>query len=180
MERPLILSTPDIMKIITGKKIQTRQRIVIHNGPLGFPMYRSYFDGEHTGWTLEPHFSRVEGEFPEEYYFTGSTPWQPRDIAWVQEDWYDEKKNKIRPASQMPRSLAQVCLLITEVKVHRILEISESDARKEGCISQDPVAEFLNGWKRKFGEDFLDKDPWVAALTFKPFLNIPRGNGDDR
>lgn len=78
-----------------------------------------------------------------------------------------------RPSIFMPRWASRITLEITDVRVQRVQEISEDDARAEGVdypgTKAGPIAEFAHLWdsinaKRGFG---WDTNPWVWAITFK-------------
>lgn len=89
---------------------------------------------------------------------------KPESVAW-------------RSPIHMPRRLSRLTLIVTDVRVQRVQEISEEDARAEGC-GMDWIAEqrragtwrggFRDLWdtlnaKRGFG---WSENPWVVALTF--------------
>jgi len=81
------------------------------------------------------------------------------------------------PSIHMPRWVSRITLEITDVPVERIQEISEKDARAEGCwltpkgighYSIDPP-EFDSVWnsinlKRGYG---WDTNPWVWVIEFR-------------
>jgi hypothetical protein len=131
---------------------------------------------------------------------------QPGDILWVRETWatvssgiieykatYIEpytgsteidhigKKITWRPSIHMPREAARIFLLVTNVRVERVQDITEEDAKAEGCHER-----LLNdGWKNigklTARDDFImlweylnakrgygwDTNPWVWVVKFE-------------
>lgn len=95
------------------------------------------------------------------------------------------------PSIHMPRWASRLTLAVTEVRVQRLQEISEADAKAEGSPSHDSsiwgmagifapnhpgnhIATFRNLWNSLHGPDAWDANPWVVALTF----TVQHGNID--
>lgn len=92
--------------------------------------------------------------------------------------WYDPDSESMldnppwKPSIHMPRWASRLTLLVTDVRVQRLQEISRGDAMEEGC----PFANMADGpnprdwyrdiWNSIHGPDAWDANPWVAALTF--------------
>lgn len=89
-----------------------------------------------------------------------------------------------KPSIFMPRWASRLTLIVTDVRVERLQDISEADAIAEGCI---PDNESLNPnhigpatsiyahlWDEINGPGAWDANPWVAAYTF----TVHRGNID--
>lgn len=133
---------------------------------------------------------------------------QPSDRLWVRETWRahkafdlaapnelpkingihyeaDEKPRfwdygKIRPSIHMPRWASRITLEITGVRVERLNEISEEDAKAEGCEPSKRVelndrspcytAPYRDLWQTINGIDnpaAWERNPWVWVIEFK-------------
>lgn len=122
----------------------------------------------------------------------------PRDLfaadpIWTEADgeWSDIVSpssgftiGKLRPSMFMPRWASRITLDVTDVRVQRLQEIDEQDAKAEGVTEgsiRDEVSGVLEGWSAKTSFrtlwDSLNADrapwadnPWVVAVTFRPHL----------
>jgi hypothetical protein len=85
----------------------------------------------------------------------------------------------------MPRWASRITLEVTEVRVERLQDISEEDAKAEGCFAEFEIdlAKFVRGsfdaekistfklgykhlWNEINGSGSWDKNPWVCAVSF--------------
>ena len=76
----------------------------------------------------------------------------------------------------MPRWASRITLRITDVRVERLQNISEDDARAEGWpgpITETgfpiaaPLAWFANVWTSINGPGAWDDNPWVWVIEFE-------------
>lgn len=121
------------------------------------------------------------------------------DVQYVADDPLSPWDSRFRQAMHMPRWASRLTLIVTDVRVQQLLDISEEDARAEGFADGplgDPMPETAigggwtisspGGWASAAGHfqvywSQLHPDwdgfssPWVAAYTFRPILgNIDR------
>lgn len=114
---------------------------------------------------------------------------QPGDVLWVRETFsnaefsgFNYKANydagnpfKWKPSLFMPKTACRIFLQITNIRVERLQDISESDAVNEGInlnnISGDfehtPVQEFETLWQSINGKESWCKNPFVWVVEFK-------------
>lgn len=99
-------------------------------------------------------------------------------------EWVDDCARISRPSIHMPRWASRLTLTVTDVRVQRLQDISEEDARAEGisdggclncgfsepcgCAYPHPDARdsFSHLWQSINGPDSWQANPWVAAYTF--------------
>jgi len=95
---------------------------------------------------------------------------------------------RLRASMHLPRILSRLTLIVTDVRVQRLQDISEEDARAEGAyiaprsgrVADDYVSMALAGawfatargwyadlWNRINGPGSWAANPWVAAYTFE-------------
>lgn len=103
--------------------------------------------------------------------------------ATTPEDWPEE--GRWRPSIHMPRWASRITLEITEVRVERLNDISEEDARSEGIIDggcltcgepepcgcsnpcPDATDAFAYLWQSIYGEENWNANPWVWVIKFR-------------
>lgn len=209
-ELPIIFSAPMVKAILDGRKTQTRRvlkpQIVCHTGPVP-----SFTWGKFSGLYPDDWFgygNEIDGALP---YAVGDRLWvreawrteaqfdplPPRDvpegaIASYETDYSGEPndgcRGRYRHARFMPRWASRITLEVTKVRVQRLQEISEEDARAEGAyigkasgrVADSYAAMALGGewfgtarlwyadlWSRLHGPDAWKANPWVAAISFR-------------
>lgn len=124
-------------------------------------------------------------------------PYVVGDRLWVRETWADDEQfggvlyradnpdadpigNGWRPSIFMPRKHSRITLSITDVRVQRLQEISDSDAWAEGVTLESlsryegqgvhlfrDLWDSINGKKPGRG---WDDNPWIVAVSFRPEL----------
>lgn len=123
-------------------------------------------------------------------------PYRPGDVLYVREAWqqnYDggyayraghkfEKDSGWRPSIHMPSEAARIFLRVTDVRVERLQEITESEALKEGAereyidadvnISLSAKNVFSDIWDNTMNPENRDiyrwdANPWVWVIEFE-------------
>lgn len=171
-ERPIIFSGPMVRAILDGRKTQTRR--IVNPQPCEGWMPHSYCElhlmngGEFVlsggapivvGWGV----ANETGEDGRVCPYGG-----PGDRLWVR-----------RPKDFMPRWASRLTLEITDVRVERLQDITEEDAKSEGATRKDCgdfgmetwTSAFRNLWIDINGRDSWNANPWVWVIDFK---TVPR------
>jgi len=162
--RPILFSTPMVEAILEKRKTQTRRTCKIQ--PKEWQTYSNYKDG--TFNINGPDYDSND-IFPR---------YQKGDILWVREtfqkavDGYIYKakpkkqqySSKWKPSIFMPKDACRIFLEVTNVRVERLLDISEKDAIAEGVEKY-----FDTGFYVMYGS----KNDWAAtAYTSFAYLWI--------
>lgn len=92
--------------------------------------------------------------------------------------WAHHKEGDVCTSIHMPRWAARIFLRVTDVRVQRVQDITEEDARAEG-MQEPSVAQAIGGgdvterrvfarlWSSVYGASSWERDEWVWALTFE-------------
>lgn len=208
-DRPILFSGPMVRALLDGRKTQTRR--VLKPQPATFEtaqgteclVYPFRVEGD-DHWRIAMGSSDRSGVLTAQ-----KMPYGPGDRLWVREafsyesldvyrngfmpPWYWADGNpssgdftKPKPSIHMPRWASRLTLIVSEVRVQRLQEISEADAIAEGIrqiatiggtgwqdfaggvgfgdprLSYRSLWENLNG-ARGFG---WQANPWVVAVSF--------------
>jgi hypothetical protein len=170
-ERPILFSGPMVAAILDGRKTQTRRIIKPQPRtdvcPYGVPGDRL--------WVKETWAIVCAGEvqrLPAFEYEKVNT----KDLSAYLDPECDlvyraDVHNDIRgwrPPRYMPKWASRILLEITGVRVERVQDIGEADAKAEGCMGGLPV--FSHLWdsihKGKEGREW-EANPWVWVIEFK-------------
>lgn len=173
-ERPILMSAPMVMALLDNRKTQTRRIVKFLPGCRHDMQQRA--DG--TYW---PDWTKDD--------YTGDQPCphgRPGDRLWVKEtfnlcggkpfyrasgemhaDW------KWKPSLFMRRENSRITLEIARVRCERLNDISEADARAEGCeplgddVSQAFRLGYMHLWGRINGPGSWSANPWVWVIEFR-------------
>lgn len=223
-DKPIIFSAPMVRALLDGRKTQTRR--VLKPQPEFRGGCGDWHDAEEWGWETEDGDQLSVLDIAPNGYHRGDRLWvreahyltddgdeayaiysaDAADVAshltemddlkrrYPQYDWSSHLR--LRPSIHMPRWASRLTLIVTDVRVQRLQDISEADAVAEG-IEQDPATmafwgadgqgvggattlwahasmAFRDIWNSIHGPEAWDANPWVVALTF----TVQRGNID--
>ena len=172
-ERPIIFSAPMVRAILDGRKTQTRRVVK----------------------------SETVGDSGEIVPLLGRCPYgQPGDTLYVKETWFSDARVqkasgwepiihyrsdcelpvKWRPSIFMPRWASRITLEVTGIRVEKLQDISEEDAKAEGMTLRNPrdisgdhgnagylISEFMGLWESINGPGSWDANPWVWIVEFR-------------
>ncbi|MDE9571395.1 hypothetical protein KKJ16_20915, partial [Xenorhabdus bovienii] len=112
----------------------------------------------------------------------------PRYSAEYPAGWNLEPEDpaalKWRPSIHMPRWASRITLEVTDIRVERLQDIKEEDAKAEGanggcctcgnpqpcrCDNPDPlyVESFYWQWVDIYGKENWNNNPWVWVIEFR-------------
>lgn len=199
-DRPIIFSAPMVRALLDGRKTQTRRFIckrAAHDALAAFG----------------PNFLTLPGNVDLVGYVTGDRLWvrenfmpapmetppkEPRDTRWsiaygaggqaetTAPTGYNPmlyNYERWSPSIHMPRWASRLTLIVTDVRVQRLQEISEADAIADGCSCdsdgwrdyQMPATQccatardsYRTLWNSLYGPEAWDANPWVSAISFR-------------
>lgn len=196
--RGIIFSAPMVLAILSGTKTQTRRVLrltdearawfekwgecvgpPVHEAPGHYrwpsPVSISFaHDGRPGGNTAQNAFSpygapgdRLWVRETWSVFSIDAYKYGGQDFGWT---WNDNPPTTWRPSLHMPRWASRITLEVTEVRVQRLQDISEEDARAEGVEPHhdDPRLDFRALW------DSINRDrapwsanPWVWCISFR-------------
>lgn len=159
--RPILYSTPMVQSILNNLKNQTRRTKGLEFFNEAPQKYR--YDGNNQPDLLEPldknyhwfEFVGSDGK-PMEAYKSVKCPYgQIGDILWVRESFAKDGNSylhrashalvdkfiKWKPSIHMPKEAARIFLEIINIRIERLQDISEADAKNEG-VETKPYGSF--------------------------------------
>lgn len=199
-ERPILFSAPMVRAILAGKKTQTRR--VVKGKPLGWlsdavgfsPDFVTYPENDACPygqpgdrlWVREAWRADVAlDKYPPRECAPNWPLWFEADGAAIRADRVaNPRPGKLRPGMFMPRWASRITLEITDIRVARLQEISEEDARAEGAEPYPhpvhPARECLRHvdgfsalWESINGTGSWDANPWVWVIAFAAHPSNP-------
>lgn len=198
--RPILFSAPMVRALLDGRKTQTRRIAKVK---------KEEFLSSEMLEDLEIRGFETMRDDPDGFFVIPPCPYGRRgDLLWVRETWMPraldlsisrimkpryradsgeerpEWRRLWKPSIHMPRWASRLTLEITGVRVERLNDISQSDAKAEGltqCESgfwwyepstqegcyYDPRWAYEELWESINGFGSWNENPWVWVLTFK-------------
>jgi hypothetical protein len=181
-ERPILMTATNVIGLLEDRKSQTRRTNsleemsekphwhyagmsrndeilhaqfdngkTIHNVkcPFGFEGHRLWVRETFAApWGFDYKFPSGESGI---FYRADNPAKFPDDGSW-------------KPSIFMPRKASRITLEITSVRVERLNDISDEDAKAEGCPDRTG---FMELWESINGFESWEKNPFVWAITFK-------------
>ena len=206
-ERPILFSAPMVRAILEGRKTQTRRVVKPQPTP------EAWTGPIHCEWYVPTKVDRHGEEYPGAQVFGFANEdegWVcpygvPGDRLWVRESYWQHKHIGMKyldesiasnslcnyrkvPGIHMRRGLSRLTLEITGVRVERVQDVSEEDAKAEGLAAIIGCAGTINAWEspavyngRALATDaYADlwdsingkkhpwaSNPWVWVIEFK-------------
>lgn len=182
--KPIIFSTPMVQAILDGRKTQTRRVIK--------PDILNWFDIDVDGTA----FAYIDQATGDSYKPEDICPYKTGITLWVRETWSKDENGEYvyranygtteddsfppsmfrwRPSIHMPREAARIFLLVTNVRVERLQDITEDEAVKEGakaygpnnCSGTSARIAFAEIWDKTTTEHEWRTNPWVWVVAFE-------------
>lgn len=190
-EIPLLFQTEMVQAVLEDRKTQTRR------GIKGLPLDRL------INLDFAPHLVADPGNHIGPYG-------KPGDLLWVRETWaknhdviaykadYEEKEDQNiagniflgwKPSIHMPKAACRIWLMVEEIRVERLQDITDKDAKAEGAKNYMKMSEFsllgelgdwvipkpflqhqfgfLSIWVQINGPESWLQNPWVWVVKFR-------------
>lgn len=159
-ERPILFKGEMVRAILDGRKTMTRR--IAKSGKCAFGKV-----GDRL-WVRESFLIKPNGEF----YYKADDP--------ICNGWNDNGKSiSWKPSIHMPREASRITLEITGVRIERLKDITEDDARAEGVEifrnyrkdsqhwMNSARDSFMTLWQSIHGDETWDFDPFVWVVEFR-------------
>jgi hypothetical protein len=191
-ERPILFSAAMVRALLDGCKTQTR-RIVKKVG-LAAPAPQSVVGGAATYaggmvahcpygqpgdrlWVRESFWGCDLPGYGDQPCVVYDDEWSGKEYAPSQERPWARKFGRI-PSIHMPRDCSRILLEIVSVRVERLNDCSDTDARAEGApgghgvipsyhYNSTPSEHYAHLWESINGAGSWSANPWVWVIEFK-------------
>jgi hypothetical protein len=210
-DRPILFSSPMVKALLAGTKSQTRR--IIKPQPPTDVVRHCWFDAPLYGFTRDVDISK-DWHVVRLLAYKGDRLWcketwaplaalkhnDPGTRALIDNGFYradcsvqDDEIDRWRPSIFMPRTRSRITLLVDDVKVERLQDISEDDAIAEGVVDMgrrdgepyshchipgvpsirvehDAVPVYSQLWELINGPGSWASNPWIVCYRFRVVL----------
>lgn len=202
-ERPILFSTEMVKAILEGRKTQTRRVIKLANcwfDDKGSLKDTPYYKGEELVKTIKCPYGQVGDRL---WVRETWSPWADKttqfyaggedELCLYRADYREDRGGNLpadiggdyhwHPSIHLPRKFSRIALEITGIRVERVQDISEADAKVEGAPYYGPNDEhgdersYLEGFRHLWDSINGEKHPWssncwVWVIEFKRIEGI--------
>jgi hypothetical protein len=189
--KPIFFKGEMVRVILEGRKTQTRMVVKPQRHPFGHMMQADKIAIEFIGgtlavrppysvgdilyvreaWRLAKSYDKKSGKQLEGILTARNVQYESEADTFL----VDENRGRYRHARFMPKWAARIFLKVTAIRIERLNEISEEDAKSEGCFSfigRGPrythhtyINDFATLWQSIYGN--WDENPWVWVIEFE-------------
>jgi hypothetical protein len=196
-DRPILFSAEMVRAILDGRKTQTRRVMKVQPWPDSIVTVEHYHPTviDRHG-DMQPGPEIFGAHWDDGEYGCRSPYGAPGDMLWVREAWrawsqYDDWppsrlppgvdvqyiadasapwSSRYRSPRYMPRWASRITLEVKGVRVERLHDITEDDARAEGAMWHDGGTYWHSGWRHDYSDVHAD-----AYSSFARFWNNING-----
>lgn len=189
-ERPILFSAPMVRAILDGRKTQTRRILkgsTEHKGVYN-PAYLAVHQND-KGWKqICPYGKPGDQLWVRETFATGNP-----EHYWGNPIYKAtfgaalkpvcEGFTKWKPSIHMPRAASRIDLLIKDIRVERLQDISKADCMAEGMSGLQDIhagwhQSYAGLWEKINGKNSWDENPWVWVIEFEKQENPTTKEGE--
>lgn len=201
-ERPILFSGAMVRALLAGTKTQTRRAVksveLARGEAMGVrvaPGTFCYIDFDGVpGLSWRPFGGSPTVPYPPEKVAAACPYGAPGDRLWVRETWAkagevgdsveyradngDPTNGRWRPSIHMPRRVSRLTLEVTDVRVERLQDISESDSQAEGVEATTLPEEWhavrlMHGHNEAIAFPSLPSDATISDLGLRSLCHVP-------
>ena len=195
-ERPILFSALMVRAILDGRKTQTR-RIIKPQPPAGVAVhalgggaiFMDWVDGGPAAAAMNPQPQCPYGKVGDQLWVREnfktdsqvddvppSELSQGEPILYIADNVYRQtgcapiEWGKTRPNIFLPKWASRILLEITDVRVQRLQDISDEDAKREGCGMHEDMSayqEFYELWSSINGPESWEANLWCWVIEFR-------------
>lgn len=192
--KPILFNTEMVQAILAGQKTVTRRAVKpqpdkhLTTGKNALELLAAACAPYQTGdilyvretwqyaYDLDGNERIIEGTGRYLYAADGETPFN----EWIMPDGTYRDCMPWRPSIHMPKEAARLFLLVTGIKVKRVQDITDEEARREGCKDRD---DFRRVWNDCYSKpqpvkvkgviDHYESYPWEDIQETRTYRGKP-------